>query len=97
MAGRALAGLGMPLAAYIGESAGWNATGAPVMECEIGSYGLPVFDRWGGLVCSSYDPAFLWDGDGAEDGIYQWMLEYTWHDGKGLRHAKMHGHVLLLR
>ena len=74
-----------------------NGTWAPVMECEIGSYGLSVFDRWGGLVCSSNDPAFLWDGDGAEDGIYQWMLEYTWHDGKGLRHAKMHGHVLLLR
>ena len=74
-----------------------NGNWSPVMECAIGAYDLTVFDRWGGLVCTSKDPLFRWDGAGASDGVYQWMLAYTWSDGTALRHAKAHGHVLLLR
>ncbi|MEO8069547.1 MAG: gliding motility-associated C-terminal domain-containing protein [Flavobacteriales bacterium] len=74
-----------------------NGTWAPVMECAIVSYDLSVFDRWGGLMCSSTDPRFQWDGATADDGVYQWMLSYTWQDGTILRHARVHGHILLLR
>lgn len=62
-------------------------------------YDFYVFDRWGGKIFHSEDPAVLWNGsvdnehETCQEGVYVWMLIYT--DHYGLEH-KSHGTVTLI-
>lgn len=40
-------------------------------------YSLQIFDRWGQSVFVSSDPAYGWDGNNAQDGVYNYIIKLT--------------------
>ena len=77
---------------------GRNDTFRAYLACEPNTYRLSVFDRWGGQVFESKDPARGWDGrirgKAAPNGLYAFVLEYEFGDGQRVRE---YGEVSLLR
>jgi len=52
----------------------------PVGDCLIEDYELLIFDRWGGVVFGSEDPAIVWDGRSSGNeipiGVYAYKVRY---------------------
>ncbi len=55
---------------------------------------LRIFDRWGGEVFSTNDPAEGWSGEKDEVGVYSWNVELRDSEHKS---RKASGHVVLIR
>lgn len=65
------------------------------------SYNIKIFNRWGELQFESLDPSVGWDGTTiygkkANEGTYNWVIEFNMKDGSFER-KKLAGHVNLLR
>ncbi len=49
-------------------------------NCQLESYKLQIFDRWGGHIFNSEDPTMSWDGKyrgkRADTGVYIYLVEY---------------------
>lgn len=56
---------------------------------------LSIFDRWGGLVYQSTEPAAAWDGGRAVQGAYVYRLVYG--DLLSLKTEMLEGDVVLVR
>ncbi len=81
---------------------GVNEGFRPHFDCEIDLYVFRVFDRWGGLIWQSDDPAESWTGGGQESeatpvGVYAWQLEIRPRTVNEHTLRKLFGHVVLLR
>ncbi|MEZ4824827.1 MAG: gliding motility-associated C-terminal domain-containing protein [Bacteroidia bacterium] len=52
----------------------------PVFQCEINSYQLQIFNRWGKIVFETDNPDEHWDGTSkgspSPSGVYAWKLNY---------------------
>ncbi|MCB0610289.1 MAG: gliding motility-associated C-terminal domain-containing protein [Lewinellaceae bacterium] len=55
---------------------GINDTWTPVSPCELMDYELLVFNRWGGVVFRSQNPAEGWNGRESPAGTYPYLLRY---------------------
>jgi len=56
---------------------------------------VEVYNRWGSLILTNYDPAYQWNGNYLEndlvDGVYFWLVWYTDICGnKSERHGEVH-------
>lgn len=88
--------------AFTPDGDGINEGFRPVFDCAVDRYRFTVFDRWGGEVWTSEDPAEGWDGGGgAADataiGVYAWKLEIRPQTVNEHTLRKLFGHVVLLR
>ena len=88
--------------AFTPDADGINEGFRPVFDCPVDRYRFTVFDRWGGEVWMSEDPAQGWNGGGgAADataiGIYAWKLEMRPQTVNEHTLRKLFGHVVLLR
>lgn len=70
-------------------------------NCEIISYNLKVYNRWGTQLYEGTDPAQGWDGrlgnQEMEMGVYLWILEYTVSENGAARSATLTGDVAIVR
>ena len=41
------------------------------------TYTLFIYDRWGQHIFTSYDPAIGWDGNDAQDGVYNYIIKLS--------------------
>ena len=57
-------------------------------------YSFQVYDRWGQLIFQSYDPAIGWDGNNAQEGVYNYLVKLS--DLNKLPHH-FSGSITLLR
>jgi hypothetical protein len=64
-----------------------NGLFAPISSCNLLDYSLEIFDRWGGKIYSSNNPAEGWDGRDVNLGIYLYNLSYS-YDGLDKRITK---------
>lgn len=80
---------------------GINDVFGPVFDCDLLDYRFTLFDRWGSEIFTSTRPEIAWDGTGDAPAdvptVHPWQLEYMWHDGETLRHARRTGHVTVVR
>jgi gliding motility-associated-like protein len=71
--------------------------------CEMVTYQLRVFDRYGRLVFESSDPRDRWDGNyngrAMKEGTYLWQLNATYVDPDGTNQVRLaeQGSVVLIR
>lgn len=71
--------------------------------CDFESFELNIYNRWGELIFTSFDPAFQWDGalaDGSmcPDGTYTWTMTYVTLDDFGnMTTHTLNGHISLMR
>lgn len=71
--------------------------------CEMVTYGLRVFDRYGRLVYECTDPRDRWDGNyngrAMKEGTYLWQLNATYIDPDGTNQVRLseQGSVVLIR
>lgn len=82
---------------------GTNDIWMPVGK-NIGAYTVMVFDRYGGILFQSNDPAIGWDGrvngEDVKNDVYVWRMEYRFiedESGRQGRQYKQLGHVTVLR
>jgi gliding motility-associated-like protein len=70
-------------------------------NCEILSYNLKVYNRWGTQLYEGTDPAQGWDGrlgtQEMELGVYIWVLDYTVSENGSPRSATLTGDVAIVR
>ena len=68
---------------------------------EIQNFEMQVFDRWGGMIFQSNDPALGWDGTklGEElpQGVYTWFVRFETTSIEGTKTTVESGTVLLLK
>lgn len=76
----------------------------PVFSNHPVDYDLWIFDRWGEAVFHSKDPDEPWIGDYnnkkthfAPDGVYNWLIEYSYYSPEGIKKEQKRGHVSILR
>ncbi len=78
---------------------GLNETFRPLHPCNMNSFLLRIFDRYGEMVFESTDPTKGWDGRfrnaKADPGSYVWMASYVNTDSQQRRLKK--GFVILIR
>lgn len=78
---------------------GFNDTFGPFSPCPFTGFELSVFDRWGGLVFHTNNPASNWDGQhgpkAAIGGVYVYLLKLRFPHSDKLELSK--GQVLLVR
>ncbi|MEZ4774483.1 MAG: gliding motility-associated C-terminal domain-containing protein [Bacteroidia bacterium] len=59
---------------------GVNETFGAKFSCEIGSWQMEIFDRWGKRILSTGNPDYQWDGTfrgkDCPEGVYVWKLRY---------------------
>jgi len=80
---------------------GFNDKFLPLSDCILEQFTMRIFNRWGGIVYETTNPAAGWDGrfknKNLEPGIYVWQMEYVVvEDGKP-RVVKVSGDVAILR
>jgi gliding motility-associated-like protein len=46
-----------------------------------GDYLFKIFNRWGGVIFSSNNPDYSWDGVGFPEGVYIWTLSFRGNNG----------------
>lgn len=77
---------------------GFNDGFLPYPSCQFTQYRLQLFDRWGGLVFETDDPAKPWEGEQkgkpVNIGTYVYLLEFTFDNGE---HGLRAGDVMLVR
>lgn len=66
---------------------GLNETFGPNTTFGLSKYRMQVFDRWGGLLFESNDPAKGWNGkdpkgDDLPEGVYAYSISFRYIDGK---------------
>ncbi|MEZ4720912.1 MAG: gliding motility-associated C-terminal domain-containing protein [Flavobacteriales bacterium] len=87
--------------AFRPESAGPNTHFGPVTECEIISYQLRIFDRWGELIFETQSSDRLWDGRFNNTmvpiGTYVWIVEYDAMQNGEIVKMKDQGTVAVLK
>jgi len=58
-----------------------NETFKVMKSCDLNSFEMKVFDRWGSLIFTSTDINKPWDGTykdyNVEMGVYTWVIDYT--------------------
>ncbi|MCB0769760.1 MAG: gliding motility-associated C-terminal domain-containing protein [Flavobacteriales bacterium] len=76
---------------------GINDRFTPVMDCDPERFDLELFDRWGGSLFRSTDPATAWEAEDVPVGVYAYRLNYAWNDGRIVQERTQRGHVTLVR
>lgn len=66
-------------------------------DCDFRAFKLTVYDRWGHALFTSDDPQRTWSGGGVPNGIYTWVLDYAWTDGRQDHNATKRGSIALVR
>ncbi|MEM6632284.1 MAG: gliding motility-associated C-terminal domain-containing protein, partial [Bacteroidota bacterium] len=74
----------------------------PELDCEVETYSLEVFDRWGHVLFTSEDPTLGWDGtdtqgNALKEGVYFYQLLYRGADRWNQQNIRRKGNVLLVR
>jgi len=68
---------------------GINDVFLPVYECELNTYHLYIYNRWGQLLFETSNPQIPWDGKFrnkyVDVGVYNWMIKYSGPHTKGLQ------------
>jgi len=80
---------------------GINDTFQPEIPCEVNTYSLRVYDRWGHEVFSSQEVDYGWDGTAPShnkvlDGVYFWFIEYETQRERGSIRAYQGNLTLLM-
>ncbi|PHN04417.1 T9SS type B sorting domain-containing protein [Flavilitoribacter nigricans] len=87
--------------AFSPDGDGINDTFRSFPNCEVLSYNLKVFNRWGTQLFESSDYNTGWDGrygsQEMEMGIYIWVLDYTVSENGASRSATLTGDVAIVR
>jgi gliding motility-associated-like protein len=76
---------------------GINDVFLPVCDCPLRSYALRIFDRWGGLVWETSDPAEAWKGPEEVNGVFVWVVEVDPEPELARGKRSIRGHVVMLR
>jgi len=80
---------------------GVNDEFKPLSGCELMSYDLKIFDRWGSLIYQSTDPNEGWDGTfngkNMPNDVFVWFAEYTVVENLIPRSILSTGDVSILR
>lgn len=71
-------------------------------ECEVVSFEMKIYDRWGRLVFTADDASNEWDGtyDGQQlkEGVYLWQTSVKWGSTEGQeRLESKKGSLVLIR
>jgi gliding motility-associated-like protein len=66
---------------------GLNETFGPNTTFGLSKYRMQLFDRWGGLLFTTNDPAKSWDGSDlggkpVPEGVYAYSISFRYIDGK---------------
>ena len=51
--------------------------------CDLASFSMTIYDRWGREVVSFSQPDFRWTGRGYPEGVYLWRMETEWEGTSG--------------
>lgn len=80
---------------------GVNDTFRPFSNCDLNSFQLQIFDRWGSLVFESFDENEAWDGliddELAATGVYVWVMNFVVVEDFKERIVEERGDVVLMR
>ncbi len=82
---------------------GYNDSFRSILSCDVVSYELQIFNRWGANIFTSNAPHITWDGTykgkEAEVGVYVYMLRFQYVDEDGvISELEQHkGHVTIIR
>lgn len=87
--------------AFSPDGDGINDTFRAFPNCEVISYNLRVYNRWGTQLYEGTDPTQGWDGrfgtQEMEMGVYLWILDYTVSENGSARSASLSGDVAIVR
>ncbi|MFN4914027.1 MAG: PKD domain-containing protein [Sphingomonadales bacterium] len=66
---------------------GLNETFGPNTTFGLSKYNMKIYDRWGGLIFTTNDPAKSWNGTDAKgdplpEGVYAYTINFRYIDGK---------------
>jgi gliding motility-associated-like protein len=66
---------------------GLNETFGPNTTFGLSKYNMQIYDRWGGLLFTTNDPAKSWNGTDAKgealpEGVYAYSINFRYIDGK---------------
>jgi gliding motility-associated-like protein len=66
---------------------GLNETFGPNTTFGLSKYSMQIYDRWGGLLFTTNDPAKAWNGTDAKgepvpEGVYAYTINFRYIDGK---------------
>ena len=79
---------------------GYNDYFSIMLQCEIISYEMSIYDRWGGLVFMTKDVSEKWDGSignaMAPEGVYIWQLQINYEHFGELKTENKAGSITLL-
>ena len=79
---------------------GYNDYFSIMLQCEIISYKMSIYDRWGGLVFMTKDVSEKWDGSignaMAPEGVYIWQLQINYEHFGELKTENKAGSITLL-
>lgn len=76
---------------------GINDAFLPVCDRLLRSCALRIFDRWGGLVWETSDPAEAWKGAEGLNGVFVWLVEMDPEPELARGKRSVRGHVVMLR
>ena len=80
---------------------GINEAFGPAFQCEFLSFEFHIFNRWGKRVFQTDSPTTSWDGysngSPASEGVYTWMIRYTYQGRGRAISVRRAGTVTLLR
>lgn len=84
--------------AFTPDTDGLNEVFMPIIGFETETYVLYIYDRWGKILFTSYDPKVGWNGMSGElyypIGVYVWKIFLTLPGGKEFSQT---GHVTLIK
>ncbi|MCB9235969.1 MAG: gliding motility-associated C-terminal domain-containing protein [Bacteroidia bacterium] len=81
---------------------GLNDIFLPLYACELASFRMVIFDRWGMLVFETSNPTIGWDGllknKDVQEGVYVYNVEFVWARGPVAGHkGGRRGSITLVR
>jgi gliding motility-associated-like protein len=73
----------------------------PVAHCNPTQVSFSIFNRWGQLVFQGASFDDRWDGtyngQAVPEGVYVWVINYSWEEGGFPQQAQQKGTVTLIR
>ncbi len=66
-------------------------------SCDLIGFQAEIYDRWGKLVFRSRDPKVIWDGRGAQPGVYVYHINYKVETLQGLIERTDYGTLTVMK
>ncbi len=70
--------------------------------CELESFEMRLFNRWGEVIFETKDENFIWDGslkngNYVQEGVYTWQIRIFADYIRELEYEEFVGHVVVVR